>query len=230
MEKAFSYIRVSGRGQVAGDGPDRQRDAVARYAKAHGLEVVEEFADLGVSGTKDAWNRPGLAELVARLAGNGVRLVLVERADRLARDVLVSETLFNEFRKVGVRCVEAASGVELTGDLVDADPTRVLIRQMLMALAQWERSIIALKLRGARMKRRRETGRCEGVKPFGTLPGEAAAVDRMKALRRKPRGGEPLSFAAVAARLNAEAVPSRSGKPWSGSLVRRILARGGHAA
>jgi len=54
----------------------------------------------------------------------------------------------------------------------DDDPTRVLIRQVLGAVAQFEKSVIVAKLRAARVRKRRETGRCEGRKPFGTRPGE----------------------------------------------------------
>ena len=44
-------------------------------------------------------------------------------------------------------------------------------------------------------------------------------------LRRKPRGGERLSFAAIAARLNAEGHPTRTGKPWAPETVRQIAMR-----
>jgi DNA invertase Pin-like site-specific DNA recombinase len=37
-----------------------------------------------VSGTRELADRPGLAALLDRLESNGVRTVIVERADRLA--------------------------------------------------------------------------------------------------------------------------------------------------
>src|SRR5215831_2477548 len=51
MVKAFSYLRVSGKGQVQGDGLPRQRAAIRVYAKTAGYTIVREFADEGVSGT-----------------------------------------------------------------------------------------------------------------------------------------------------------------------------------
>jgi len=45
---------------------------------------------------------PRSAPPVARIRSNGVRLVLVERADRLARDLMVGEVLLAESRKLGV--------------------------------------------------------------------------------------------------------------------------------
>src|SRR5437870_91990 len=97
MTKAVSYLRVSGRGQVDGDGPERQRQAIARFAKAGSYTVVEEYSDLGVSGTTELADRPGLAALLDRLESNGVRTVIIERADRLARDLMVQEVIVGQF-------------------------------------------------------------------------------------------------------------------------------------
>jgi len=70
----------------------------------------------------------------------------------------------------------------------------------------------------ARMRKRAKEGRCEGRKPFGYYEGEAAALDRMKALR-----AEGLGFDRIAARLNDEHVPTRTGRPWHGVVLNRIL-------
>lgn len=114
MTKALSYLRVSGKGQIDGDGLPRQRAAIARSAKVNGVEVVDEFTDAGVSGTKELEHRDGLSDLMASIRSNGTRLVLVERADRLARDLMVSEVLLGEFRKLGVQVIAADSGTDLT--------------------------------------------------------------------------------------------------------------------
>jgi len=223
MTKALAYLRVSGKAQVDGDGFPRQHDTIHRYAKAHGVDVVDEYRDEGVSGTKDLDGREGLGDLMTRLRSNGIRLVLVERADRLARDLMVGEVLLAEFRKLGVSVVAADSGTDLTAG--DDDPTRVLIRQVLGAVSQFEKSVIVTKLRAARLRKRTETGRSEGRKPFGTKPGEAETLELIRRLRRKPRGGERLSFDAIAARLNAEGVATRTGKAWAGATVYGIVKR-----
>lgn len=107
----------------------------------------------------------------------------------------------------------------------DDDATRVLIRQVLGAVAQFEKSVIVAKLKAARIRKRRETGRCEGRKPFGTKPGEAETLALIRKLSRKPRGGKRLSFDAIAARLNAMGVASRTGKAWAGATVDEMLKR-----
>lgn len=222
-ESALAYLRVSGRGQVDGDGFPRQRDAIARYARNNSVEIVGEYQDRGISGTRDLDDREGLGELIERIRANGVRLVLVERADRLARDLLVSEVILGQFRDLGVRVIAADSGTDLTAG--DADPTKILVRQLLGAIAEFEKSILVSKLRAARVRKRRQTGRCEGRKPFGARLGEEVVLARMRQLHRKPRGRDRLSFGAIATQLNAERLPTRTGTPWRAGTVRRILRR-----
>ena len=168
-KKALAYLRVSGKGQVNKDGFPRQREAVRKFAKANNLELIGEYRDEGVSGTKELEDRQGLAALLDHIESNGIRIVLVERADRLARDLMVGEVILGQFRKLGISVIAADSGVDLTTG--DDDPTRTLIRQVLGAVSQFDKSVIVLKLRAARERTRRKTGRCEGRKPYGHFPG-----------------------------------------------------------
>jgi DNA invertase Pin-like site-specific DNA recombinase len=223
MAKAVAYLRVSGKGQIDGDGFPRQREAVEHYAKVAGLELVGEYRDEGVSGTKELEDREGLSELLARIRANGVRIVIVERADRIARDLLVSEVILGQFRDLGVRVIAADGGTDLTAG--DDDPTRVLIRQVLGAVAQFEKAVIVSKLKAARQRKRRATGRCEGRKPYGSKAGEAEVVAYIRKLRRKPKGGDRLSFAGIAERLNVEGVATRTGRTWAAETVRGIVLR-----
>jgi len=220
--QAVSYLRVSGKGQADGDGPERQRVAIARFAKASGLDLLEEFSDLGVSGTRELADRPGLAALLDRLEANGVRTVIVERADRLARQLMVQEVIVAQFQRIGARIL-TADGVDLTSG--NEDPTRALIRQVLGAVAQFEKNVTVLKLRAARERKRNRGERVEGVKPYGYFPAEAAIISRMKELRRKPPKGRRPSLSDVAARLNADGHRNRAGREWSAQLVHHVLRR-----
>jgi hypothetical protein len=74
-------------------------------------------------------------------------------------------------------------------------------------------------------RKRRATGRCEGRQPYGTRPGETDVVALIHKLRRKPRGGERLSFNAIADRLNAEGHPTRTGRPWAPETGPQIAGR-----
>lgn len=214
--QAVSYLRVSSVGQIEGDGLTRQREAIQTYAERNGIQIVGEYADAGVSGTTEHGEREGFSEMLVRIAGNCVRLVLVERADRLARDLLVQETLLASLIRLGVRVVDSA-GTDLTDE---SDPSRILIRQVLGAVAQHDRACLVAKLRKARERKRLNTGRCEGRKPFGAKVGEDRVLERMKAL-----ADQGCSVRAIAAQLNAEGVKSRTGKGWSFGSVARVLQR-----
>jgi len=220
-KKALAYLRVSGKGQINKDGFPRQREAVRKFAKANNLEVVGEYRDEGVSGTKELEDRQGLATLLDYIESNGIRIVLVERADRLARDLMVGEVILGQFRKLGISVIAADSGVDLTTS--DDDPTRTLIRQVLGAVSQFDKSVIVLKLRAARERTKRKTGRCEGRKPYGYYPGEDKVVKRIRQLYRKRKGENRLGFMTIAKILNKEGVPTRTGAKWSNIVVKSIL-------
>ena len=52
MEKAYGYIRVSGKAQLTGDGFDRQRKAIQDYAGANGFKIIHIYQEeVGVFGT-----------------------------------------------------------------------------------------------------------------------------------------------------------------------------------
>ena len=224
MPNAVAYLRVSGKSQVDGDGFPRQRERIERWAKANRHKLVGEFLDEGVSGTSELSDRPGLAALLDRIESNGVRIVLVENASRWARDLMIQEVILEQFRQLGVQVIEVEGGNDLTLDST-TDPTATLIRQILGAVSEFEKSVIVLKLRAARERKRRSGERCEGRKPFGSSPSEEKTLSRMRILARKPRGGERLSYAAIAEKLNQEGHSTRSGKPWKRGTVHAILSR-----
>jgi DNA invertase Pin-like site-specific DNA recombinase len=217
--KAFNYLRTSGKGQIGNDGFPRQRDAVNRYAKANRIEIVQEFSDEAVSGTTDAMDRPGLTDLFVALKANGVRTVIVENATRLARDLMISEIILGEFRKLGVRVISADGGIDLT--LGNDDPSGKLIRQILGAVAEWEKCALVAKLRASRLRIRRSGGRCEGKKPYGHSVEEAKVVDAILEYRKSR-----MSYVTIADKMNTDGVKSRSGKAWHPTQVQRVIMRG----
>ena len=224
---AVAYMRCSGLGQADGDTWDRQRASISKYASRQGLVVADTdwFQDVGISGTNDMGDRPGLAALLDRVESNGVRVVLVENATRLARDLLVSDVILQQLRDAGCTVIDCDSGTNLVDD-ADDDPTRRLIRQVLGAVAEFDRRVTVLKLRAARERIRRRGSRCEGRKPYGSRPGEAAVVARIKELHRKPHGRDRMSYQEIADILNQEERPTRTGKQWTKQVVHQIVARG----
>src|SRR5260370_10792935 len=123
--KAVGYIRTSSAKNV---GPDkdsdkRQRVAVERYAKRAGLEIVDWFYDPAVSGADPIETRPGFSALLARIANNGVRTIIVETASRFARELNVQKGGFAKLQGLGVILIATNS----PQTFLDQTPTSQLI-------------------------------------------------------------------------------------------------------
>jgi DNA invertase Pin-like site-specific DNA recombinase len=219
MKTAFAYLRVSGRGQIDGDGFVRQEQAIQQYAAANGYTVVQVFREEGVSGTKDLESRPALLDLL-ETTKETEGTVIIEKLDRLARDLMVSESILADFQRKGITVVSVAEP-----DLCSSEPTRILMRQVMSAFAQYEKSMIVLKLRGARQRTKARTGRCEGAKAFGSLDGHRPTIDRILTLRN---AGTAIDT--IAEVLNAEGLKSKTGGQWYGSSVRNVILRERSAA
>ncbi len=215
MTKAFAYLRVSGKGQVDGDGFERQLAAIKAYAKANDIKIVDVFKEEAVSGTMDSFERPAWIAMLDAILSNGVRAIIVEKCDRLARSAGIQEYILMDMQRRGIRVISADAA-----DLETDDPMRILFRQVVGAIAQYEKAMIVLKLRGARQRMRARDGRCEGRKPYGTREGESRIVDMMMAAKLRGQ-----AYDNIAAECNSIGIKSRSGKPWRGSTVRTILTR-----
>ena len=211
--KAYAYLRVSGKGQLDGDGFPRQRAAIEQYAKANGIRIARWFEEQGVSGTKDLEDRPALQEMLVALHGDGVRLVLIEKLDRLARDLMVQESIIGDLRKHGFELISVAEP-----DLCQDDPTRKLMRQFMGAIAEYEKTMIVTKLRAARQRMRAREGRCEGRKPYGDRPGEQKVISYVREL-----SGQGLNYSQIAEVLNGGNYRTRVGGKWFPATVSRIL-------
>ncbi len=213
MKPAYGYLRVSDRSQLDGDGFPRQRAAIEQYAREHDIRIVRWFEEKGVSGTLT--DRPALAEMIALLHANGTKLVIVEKLDRLARDLMVQETIIGDLRKAAVELIST-----MEPDLCSDDPSRKLIRQMFGAIAEYERAMIVAKLRGARDRMRAKIGRCEGRKAYGH-----SATERLVLKRIQSYLNDGHNFSAIAEKLNHAGIKTRYGSKWLPNTVRRIALR-----
>lgn len=217
----FAYLRVSGKGQLDGDGFDRQRDTIQKFCDAKGWRVIRWFEEKGVSGTNEMSDRPALTELMGLLGPATTDTMVVECADRLARDLRVSELILEDFRINKARVFDASSQMDLT---VCDDPTRVMIRQMLGAVAEWNKSMLVKKLRAARDRKSRQLGRrIEGPKPYELKSSGGAAVAEVIVMLRDKQG---LTFLQIARQMTRDGMPTPTGKHfWGRSTVHMIYER-----
>jgi DNA invertase Pin-like site-specific DNA recombinase len=212
--KAFAYYRTSSATNVGADKDShaRQQAAVEAYAHAHGIEIVEAFYDAAVSGADAIDARPGFQAMLTAIAGNGVRAVFVETANRFARDLIVQETGFRFLQSQGIELV----AVDSPQAFLDDTPTATLIRQILGAVSQFEKTALVAKLAAARKR----LGKPGGKKPLAkTRPAVHARVAELRA------ADPEMTLRAISDVLAAEGCLTPTGKPYAATQIARLLAQ-----
>lgn len=214
--KALAYMRCSGMGQTTGDTWDRQTAAIRKYAAANGVEIVGWYSDEGVSGTKE--ERDGIARLMVALEsnGHGAKTVIIERLDRLSRDLMVQERLISNLKAGGFELISAVEGADLLSD----DPTRKFLRQVLGAVAEFDKAMTVLKLKVARERKRAKTGRCEGRRGYLDSPELLESIVSM-------RDVDKMTFREIAFILNhsSDSPPKLNGTEWTGDNVWKVYTK-----
>jgi DNA invertase Pin-like site-specific DNA recombinase len=217
-KEAFAYLRTSSAANVGADrdSDKRQRVAITAFAKRNGFTIVEEFYDAAVSGADPIEARPGFTALLAAIAGNGVRTIIVETANRFARDLMVQEVGFAMLQGLGITLIAADS----PASFLDDGPTSKLIRQILGAVSEFDKAMIVAKLRGARERVRRGGRKCEGRKSIAEMRPDTVALARQ--LRRElPRP----SLRELAGALAERGHVNGAGNPYSATAVKNMLTR-----
>ena len=109
--KIVGYMRVSTATQAEdGLGLDVQKAAVRAWCKSNGHRLIKILSDEGISGTKELEDRPGLADALDMIRSRKADGIVVPRLDRLARDLIVQETILAEIRRIGGEAFSTSSG------------------------------------------------------------------------------------------------------------------------
>lgn len=223
--KAFGYLRVSGLGQIDGDGFERQREAISSFAQKRGYTVVDFFEERGISGTKGEEDRPAFKEMLSAILANGVRTIIVESLDRLAREYRIQEQILLYLASHDVKLINASTEEDVT-EAVQADPMRKAMVQVQGVFSELDKSLLVRKLKKARERVREANGKCEGRKPYSVANPEV--VREIKRLRRKPKGNaKRKTYAQVAEELNRKGLRTQSGGTFTAQNVQMILRRNG---
>ena len=217
---AIGYTRTSSAANV-GEGKDsvvRQRKAIQVYANRAGYRIVAWFDDPAVPGADTIDSRPGFMAALEMITSNGTKTIIVETANRFARDLIVQETGWKRLNADGITLVAA----DAPDSFVDETPTAVLIWQILGAMAQFDKAMTVAKLRGARERKRRKTGRkVEGRKSHAER--DPKMVELARQLHRPDPNKRPISLRKVSAALAERGYVTRSGEPFSASSVASML-------
>ena len=213
--QAVAYLRTSSAANTGEDkdSDKRQRAAIAAYAKAAGVEIVEEYYDEAVSGADHVETRPGFKAMLERLLSNGVRTIVVETANRFARDLMVQEIGYAMLKERGIDLIAA----DKPDAFLDDTPTATMVRQILGVVSQFEKAMLvsqaARRARAQACDRRQGGGPQEPRReaPRGGRTGAQAAASRQAACpiaRSRPSCSRSVTPARAASRSR----PRRSGR------------------
>jgi site-specific DNA recombinase len=218
--RAIAYVRVSTAGQVEdGVSLDAQRSKIAAWCAVMGYELVQTYADEGISGSR-VDKRPGLqAALDAVCAPGGV--LVVYSLSRLARNTAETIALSERLDKAGADLVSLSEKIDTTS------AAGKMVFRMLAVLAEFERDQISERTTMA-LQHKKAQGERVGTCNYGftveadgkmLVPdiGEQAVMATIRQYR-----AQGLSLRAIVTAAAAEGLTSRVGTPLTLTQVARI--------
>jgi len=231
MEVAL-YVRVSTNRQQQAQTIEQQLERLLAHVATHSdWHLAEDhiYRDDGFSGAK--LNRPGLDRLRDRAALAAFERLLMTAPDRLARNYVHQVLLLDELAQRGCQ-------VEFLDRPMSQDPHDQLLLQIRGAVAEYERTLIADRMRRGRQAKLRSGQLLPWtVAPFGYVldaerprdpqclrvdPVKAAVVAQMFAWYTDP--SSPTTLYGIAKRLTDDQIPTPRGGPrWNVASVHGIL-------
>jgi len=200
MKKAAIYARVSTPDQHIETQLYQLREPAARRS----FEVVQEYADIGVSGSKA--RRGGLDAMLAGAHRRRFSIVLVAAFDRVARSVKHFLTVVDELNDLGIAFVSARENIDTSGAM-----GRMFVT-IIGCIAELERSLIVERIK-AGMRRRRLNGNRLGRAPL-SVDRDGLVRDRLSGMsltnvakRYGVSRASVVRFVREARRQSGEAVP-----------------------
>ena len=226
MRQAISYIRVStGQQGKSGLGIEAQREAIARFLAAEGMELAGEYVEVETGKGCDALDRrPQLAAALAA-ARKAKAPVVVAKLCRLSRDVAFVSGLMAQ--RVPFIVTELGA---------DADP---FMLHIYAALAEKERGMIADRTRAALAAKKAQGAVLGNRTNLAEAAAKGAAAQRKAAdafaanvlpVVRQIQTAGATTHRAIAEALNARGIRTARGGQWHVSTVQNLLAREAVAA
>jgi DNA invertase Pin-like site-specific DNA recombinase len=136
------YARCS---TLNGQNPEMQLDELREYCARRDFQIVAEYVDAGVSGSKDS--RPQLNFLMSAAQRRKFDAVLVWKLDRFGRSLKHLVNTLAELESLGVAFTSLSDNLDLT------TPSGRLMFHVIAAMAQFERSLVQERVRGLRHAR-----------------------------------------------------------------------------
>jgi len=147
-KRAAIYVRVSTDRQTV----ENQLRELRQIAERRGWEVIKEYQDAGISGTKGREARPGLDEMLKDAQRRRFDVVMAWAIDRLGRSLIDLLGTIQTLEHCGVDLYLDQQSIDTT------TPAGKLMFQITGAFAEFERSMIRQRVR-AGLKRAVDAGK-----------------------------------------------------------------------
>jgi DNA invertase Pin-like site-specific DNA recombinase len=224
------YIRVSTEGQVDAYGKDVQREAILRWAALNGHLITHFYEEDGVSGKTDSGSRPALSQALEQAERKRFEGIVVFEPSRIARRIVVQETLLSLIWSQGLKVFSTTTG-ELSED--EDDPTKIMIRQILGVIAEFDHRTTVKKLQAGRIVKSAQGGYIGGTPAFGmTVEGTGrnaklvtSQVESWVVQDILEMHAEGQSLNGIAKVLNGAGKTTKRGKQWTAVQVSRVIKR-----
>ncbi|MDS4006439.1 recombinase family protein [Staphylococcus capitis] len=215
------YIRVSTERQVEGYSIEGQITQIERYCQFNSYELVDIYADRGISGK--SMNRPELQRMLNDAKNGKLDCVMVYKTNRLARNTSDLLTIVEELHRQNVEFFSLSERMEVKNS------TGKLMLQILASFSEFERNTILENIYTGQRQRALE-GYYQGNLPLGynNIPDnkkelminqhEANIVKYIFESYAKGHG-----YRKIANALNHKGYVTKKGNPFSISAVTYIL-------
>lgn len=173
-KRVAMYTRVSTTDQH----PEMQEQEMKEYVASRGWAIHRIYCDKGISGAIE--KRPGLDAMITDCRRRKVDVVCVWKFDRFARSLKQLLNALELFRQLGIGFVSCTEAIDTSL------PHGEMLFQIIGAIAQWERSLIAERVK-AGLQHARNQGRRLGRPPRRVLTKEEIAkIRKERTLSKTP--------------------------------------------
>ncbi|UGT94852.1 recombinase family protein [Mycobacterium intracellulare] len=216
--RAAVYARVSLDQTGEAASISQQEESARELIERRGWTLAGVYVDNSITGTGKK-HRPQFYAMLEAVKGGEVDAVVARHMDRIARNPRERLELVEACRNQGV-IIALVEGS-------DMDPTTAsgrMVIDVLGSVAEMEIGIKSERHTAALRRHAHNGGVPHGPAPYGytttgdVVPDEASIVGRI--FQAFDAGG---SLRSITAKLTADGVPSRSGRPWNVRTVRDML-------
>ena len=221
-KKAALYTRVSTVHQVDKDSLPHQKHALTEYIKyvLH-IEDYEIFEDAGFSGKNT--NRPAYQEMMMRIRAGEFTHLVVNKIDRISRNLLDFAAMYEELKKYNVVFVSCNEQFDTSNAMGEA------MLKIILVFAELERHMTSERVTAVMMDRARKGIRNGSFLPLGyrwSQDKKFIQIDEQEAKTTKLIFSmylDGMSTTKIARFLNAHSITGKKGGCWNSATVRQIL-------